>query len=304
MEASQMLDDRGGPNCEKATIVPGNGKFRVIGAWDRYWRHWIKDGLGRTHFIVCGGQRSNCKICAYVRANWDSNPAVREHKVGSSNLFNVIDRRDNWCVQNKHTKILCQWKSEIGVGPKIFDELKEVVNVNGSWDGKDGKGGDWDVIVTKSGSGMTGTTYKVQADREKITLSDEERKYGTYDLKTIIPPMSTPEEVEEALAAINGGGSAAETSPPESLGIDDLKKDAPVEAISEPTPAPTPTPKTSLKKAPSPKSAASAKKNHDKCQTNNCEGMLDYNDDEKEVTCPKCKSTYELSAGAEENPFS
>lgn len=295
-----MLNDFGGPKCEKATIVPGSGHYRLVGPWERYWRHWVTDTLGQTHFIPCAGPKSSCKLCAYVRANWDSNPAVRAYKAGSSSLFNVIDRRDNWCAENKHTKILCQWKSEIGVGPMMFDELKELVNINGSWDGEKG---NWDLIVVKSGSGMQGTTYKCQASREKIELTKEEMAYEKYDLKMLIPPAANPEEVQELIANLNG--ETAETSAPsdanamEALTVDSLKKDLPASKVEKKEAAPAVSKLSPKKVTPAPVK----KDNVQKCETENCKGMLEFNNTDKEVTCPACKSVFELAGATEENPF-
>lgn len=296
MDANQMLNDFGGPKCEKATIVPGNGQFRLVGAWERYYRHWVTDNVGQTHFIVCGGPKSSCKLCAYVRANWDSNPEVQNYKVGTSSLFNVIDRRDNWCADNKHTKILCQWKSEIGVGPMMFEELKEVVNINGSWEGEKG---NWDLIVVKSGSGKQGTTYKCQATRDKIEMTEEEKAYETYDLKILIPPPANPEEVTELLANLNGGASetASNADSMEALTVDSLKKPAPTTKAPA---APKLAPKKPVVSAPA---APKKKDNVQKCETENCKGMLEFNNSDKEVTCPACKSVFELAGATEENPF-
>lgn len=306
MDASQMLSDFGGPKCEKATITPGSGQYRLVGPWERYWRHWVTDTVGRTHFIPCAGPKSTCKLCAYVRANWESNPEVRQYKAGSSALFNVIDRRDNWCKDNKHTKILCQWKSEIGIGPMMFDELKEVVNINGPWEGEKG---NWDMIVVKSGSGPQGTTYKCQATREKIELTDEEKSYEKYDLKLLMPPAANPEEVQELIDNLNGKSQevapSTDTSAMDALTVDALKKEIPtpsapkVEKKAE-VAAPAVTklaPKKTVTAAPVVK-----KDNVQKCETENCKGILEFNNSDKEVTCPSCKSTFELAA-SEENPF-
>lgn len=292
-----MLDDRGGPKCEKLLITPGNNNFRLVGPWERYWRHWVKDTNGATHFIPCAGPRSNCKMCAFVRDNWESNPEVRQYKAGSSSLFNVIDRKDNWCGTNKHTKILCQWKSEIGVGPMIFDELKEIVNINKSWDK-----GDWDCIITKSGSGPTQTTYKGQATRDRIELTQEEKSYEKYDLKLLIPTLANPEEIDEIIADLKGDSATSEVNPPEALTMDDLKVQAPkVQEVVKVQEASSP--KISKKLAPKVE-PPKKKDNIQKCESDNCKGMLEFDNTDKEVTCPECKSTYDLSPTSnEQNPF-
>lgn len=299
-----MLDDRG-PNCEKATIVPGNNQFRIVGSWERYWRHWVTDTLGQIHFIPCGGPKSTCKMCAFVNANWESNPEFQQWKAGTASLFNVIDRRDNWCATNKHTKVLCQWKSEIGVGPMIFEELKEVVNINGPWNGKDGKGGDWDVIITKSGSGKQGTAYKAQATREKIEQTEEEKKYEKYDLKTLLPALANPEEVQELINNLTGK-TTAETTPPDALTIEDLKVEPQKVETEVAKPSIPSVPKLSKKVTPK-QPEPLKKKNSQKCETNDCKGTLEYDDTDKEVTCPVCKETYGLEPATSEtkeaNPF-
>lgn len=301
-----MLNDRSGPKCERALVVPGNNHFRIVGGWERYWRHWVTDSLGQTHFIPCGGVKSNCKMCAYVRANWDSNPNVQQWKVGSASLFNVVDRRDNWCEKNNHTKVLCQWKSEIGVGPMIFEELKETVNINGSWDGKDGKGGDWDLIITKSGSGAIGTSYKCQATRDKIELTEEEKKYERYDLKSLMPPPCDPQEIDDIISGM--ATATSETSPPEALTVDELK--VPVKSEAKVEVAATVAKPAVKKVLSSPKPEPPKKKNKQACETNDCKGFLEFNDDEKEVTCPVCKTSYGLepsptteNKAKEDNPF-
>ena len=125
-------------------------------------------------------------------------------------IMNVIDREDNWCVENKHTKLLSK-KVTVGkdgvayptVGVPSYgflSTLKKLVKVYGSWE-------NYDIQVVKTGQMNTpyevknATYYKEvgvpEIDQSKLevislekSLTPEERAYERYDIAKFYAPTS------------------------------------------------------------------------------------------------------------------
>jgi hypothetical protein len=122
------------------------------------------------------------EIIELVRCNGDkSNPMETGWKPKQKFAFNVIDRKDNWCKENKKTKIL---KIGSGLGGK-FVLIEEN---NGPVD-------QYDINIVRSGQGMTGTKYEPNVPgafaKDKFPnivfgpISEEEQSYAKWDLKAI-----------------------------------------------------------------------------------------------------------------------
>ena len=123
--------------------------------------------------------------------------------------MNVIDREDNWCAENKHTKLLSKKLSgdngefaEIGVPSFGFcSALSNIVKSYGSWE-------RYDVQVRRTGQKTTpidvkqATLYKKnglvqELDKDKLqyvslneTLTPEELEYERYDISKFFAPTT------------------------------------------------------------------------------------------------------------------
>ena len=124
-------------------------------------------------------------------------------------IMNVIDREDNWCATNKHTKLLSKKISgeqgefaEIGVPSFGFcSALSSIVNSYGSWE-------RYDVQVRRTGQKTNpvevkqATLYKknglvLELDKDKLqyvslneTLTPEELEYERYDISKFFAPTT------------------------------------------------------------------------------------------------------------------
>ena len=124
-------------------------------------------------------------------------------------IMNVIDREDNWCAENKHTKLLSKKLSgdngefaEIGVPSFGFcSALSNIVKSYGSWE-------RYDVQVRRTGQKTTpidvkqATLYKKnglvqELDEDKLqyvslneTLTPEELEYERYDISKFFAPTT------------------------------------------------------------------------------------------------------------------
>ena len=124
-------------------------------------------------------------------------------------IMNVIDREDNWCAENKHTKLLSKKLSgdngefaEIGVPSFGFcSALSNIVKSYGSWE-------RYDVQVRRTGQKTTpidvkqATLYKKnglvqELDKDKLqyvslneTLTPEELEYERYDISKFFAPTT------------------------------------------------------------------------------------------------------------------
>lgn len=122
-------------------------------------------------------------------------------------MFNCIDKTDNWCKENKHTKLLC-WDSTskevdgetriyytYGVKPSLYNEIFDIkcTNLNRMFD-------QFDVVVKrlKEKLGDSYLTVCIPEEKTAITnmgldaskvsmdyLTDEEENYERYKLEDI-----------------------------------------------------------------------------------------------------------------------
>lgn len=126
-------------------------------------------------------------------------------------IMNVIDREDNWCTENKHTKLLSkkvtygdegQEFAEVGIPSFGFcTELSKIVASYGSWE-------RYDVQIRRTGQKnlpievKQATLFKKnnilqELDKDKVpyvslneTLTPEELSYERYDIAKFFAPTS------------------------------------------------------------------------------------------------------------------
>jgi len=290
------LSEGSGSDFECSMVEHGNNQVRPVGDYEMAFRHWITDGAGKNRMINCKGPESDCLVCRLVREK----RAIDEDKRDDIDsdiannwaakkvyFFNVIDRKDEWCKKNKHSKVLSQYKIGGGVGPKLFGEIADVADVNGDWDK-----GSYDIMVTKKGTNLT-TDYKAQALREEIALTDEEKKYVKYDLSTIAIPTAKS-KVEQILGiAVEHVAAEGEKKPVAAEVKSHAQASAPAQEVQEEKkPA-----KLQKKDAPQPlKKKETMKEDCPECGT-----TIEFSKGDATIVCPKCKGEFEI--GQEENPF-
>lgn len=122
------------------------------------------------------------EIIDLVRCNGDmNNPMETGWKPKQKFAFNVIDRKDSWCKDNKKTKVL-----KIGSG--LGSKLVLIEENNGPVD-------QYDININRSGQGMTNTKYDPTVPgafvKDKFPnivfgpISEEEQSYVKWDLKVV-----------------------------------------------------------------------------------------------------------------------
>jgi hypothetical protein len=145
------------------------------------------------------------------KANWDSYPKAVEIK--KRVVMNVIDRQDNWCQENKHSKILfakvdrytpngsteeIERAHEYGVPNMFYDILWEEVVRHWGWDEN---GIPVDIVATATGKIPNAykiydaeDTKRIEDSSAKIAstkpLTQEEMSYELYDLDDIYKECS------------------------------------------------------------------------------------------------------------------
>ena len=101
--------------------------------------------------------------------------------------LNVIDRTDNWCEQNKHTKLLGKNQKTKYIGPKIIESLISKQKTNGDYR-------EYDLVVYKEGMKLNTKytcenimkpdmypTIYVNGRLPTTPLTEEEDNYSLYD---------------------------------------------------------------------------------------------------------------------------
>jgi ribosomal protein L40E len=163
----------------------------IIGDRDNYYRggilETIKDDNGQKSYKW--NSLEDPEIMDYVRFNNDRATGDKGWSTKVSYIMNDIDRCDevitdektkqkkviNYCKENKHTKAL-------DVGQQIFDAIKKVRKMQGPLH-------DYDIVIERSGSGLTDTKYTAQkpgpVDIPGLVfgpLTEEELAYEKWDL--------------------------------------------------------------------------------------------------------------------------
>ena len=134
-------------------------------------------------------------------------------------LFNVIDRQDDWCQKNNHTKALTSsknfWKNDdtgspiffndVGVPKLVYDKtLEDVVGFRHHW--------DLDVVIQKNSSDKNNAYIIRDILEEKISeaakkignaepLTEVENSYQKYDFDTLFA-VTTYSKLRKRLIAL------------------------------------------------------------------------------------------------------
>jgi len=115
------------------------------------------------------------RITEYWNPSYRGNATARPRK---EYVYNVIHRNpeedgSNWCIENKHTKLM-------RIGPKQFKNLRVVRDNDGELTG-------YDVVFSKTGTGKD-TVHTVlkaglQVEHKVVgDITEDEKKYDKYDL--------------------------------------------------------------------------------------------------------------------------
>ena len=193
-----MSDDRDHPvNKLWRTII---GKYK----WDKENNTRIYDNKGKPSFerFIRNGKKLE-----------DCDSKERGMLTDTYYLFNCIDKTDNWCKENKHTKLLC-WDSKdkeidgetrtyytYGIKSSLYNNIFDVqcTNLNRMYDQFDvvakrlskQLGNDWLVVCSPEEKTKISN---MGLDPNKVTmdyLTDEEEQYEKYKLEDI-PFISRP----------------------------------------------------------------------------------------------------------------
>ena len=196
-----LSDDRNHPiNVLFRTII---GKYK----YDKETRTRTYDNVGKPsfeRFMRNGKPKEKC--------------TAMEHGMQPDTfyLFNCIDKTDDWCKENKHTKLLC-WDSSskevdgemrtyytYGVKPSFYNEVFDIkcTELNRMYDQfdvvamrlKEKKGESYLTILTPE---QKTAIENLGLDSKKVTmdyLTDEEENYEMYKLEDI-PFISRPTSV-------------------------------------------------------------------------------------------------------------
>ncbi len=208
-----------GYDYERMVIRDGNNKFRIVDDMPFFvWEHWFTAADGTPVHSVCTrdykGEMEReedpkyCDICELVKnawSIWNDSDEYSQEEVSQAGIIigkeadrkkgfpaswgakqfaymNVIDRQNDWCAENNHTKVLSKSEKQAGIssGHKgQLDEFIECVDENGDWL-------DYDIRVKKSGKKLD-TVYRVYKDK-KFDLPEEEVAYERYDFKELLKP--------------------------------------------------------------------------------------------------------------------
>lgn len=201
---------------QRKVLQLGDNRFRIIGDVKYVYEHWFISADGISLHSICSKDengKGHCTVCdkyeeaRTLLASEDSSLSPEEMKnakiitgdeIADGAKFagtwrareyaymNVIDRDDNWCRDNKHTKILCKSLAQSGVSSAkggIFNEIVDIIDENGDYEAN-----AYDIRIKKSGRNMD-TQYRGYIDKE-CELTPEEKAYKVYDLDSITPATS------------------------------------------------------------------------------------------------------------------
>jgi len=201
----------------KCALKAGYTVVRVLGDPEVCFRTWIKDVAGRNIPLIFkeGGvmMRLIKHVLDYTLEIGADGKYHRQYHFQNTNSFQVIQKgrwrpRETyvmnciprqpvveegkviWTPAHKHTALLVQSASDIGIGPMAFSKFVEVAENFGDPEG-------YDVVFVRQGTGLD-TKYSCQmaaaANPEygkfvvEGPLTDEEKSYERYDLSRIVQP--------------------------------------------------------------------------------------------------------------------
>lgn len=208
---------------EKAILSAQVGMIQVrfVGKWGSAFEAWIKqqpvpgipdEWVGGPRRIVCKGfkkDKDSGKIIyldkvsekimslvnsdqADVKAYWE------ESRLREFFVFNVVptvlstQKADEWCIQNKQTKLFVTNKNSLGVNQTIFKSLAQSLKYLKAVQ-PESKLDSCEFVFTRSGSGYD-TTYSCQIAASpdwspKFNIAE----MNTYDVDEIVQPTSDEE---------------------------------------------------------------------------------------------------------------
>jgi len=208
--------------------APATNVMRVVGDPEVCLRSWIKVGEAKPMPFVIDPNGPLFKLIRHVldyTLKQVDNKWIREyvHAQKHPEIFKMVfggEGRNSWepretyllnCIprepqkneagqmvllakEKKHTLLLAQSNSDVGVGPMAFNEFGKVAENYGDAEG-------YDVVFSRTGTTWQNTKYScMQAVRTNPTygvkvvegpLTAEELAYERYDLKTLIKPTSS-----------------------------------------------------------------------------------------------------------------
>lgn len=259
---------------EMKVIKDGNSHFRILDEMPHIvFEHWFTSADGVPVHSICtrnfdseldGEANNTCQVCEVVKNAWSIWNEPDEYSdeelyqagviIGKKTdkgkgfasswtakqfaYLNVIDRDSNWCVDNKHSKVLSKSEKQGGIssGDKgQFDELIDLADEYGEWT-------DYDTRMKKQGKKLD-TTYRVYKGDE-VELTEEEKAYELYSFNELLKP--TPADVIKRWLEVGVKGNAKESSKEEAEAAPEPKKAAskktlgkkPVDAVEEEAPEP------------------------------------------------------------------
>lgn len=183
LELKNKETNNDGASSEKLAYVKipeGTTKYRVRdGEPVSRWSHWIQQANeGKGMGITCTGK--GCKICA-ILAEDKKNKVKSKYNSQKKHSLNVINRATG------KIEILDQ-------GNKIFEGLLTVMEQMGDLR-------NYDITITRKGTGQTDTTYTVLPVFPPIPLTAEEEAMKLYDLNAINAPF-TSKQIDMILTGV------------------------------------------------------------------------------------------------------
>jgi len=212
-----------GFDFESKILRDGNNHQRIVDDFPFIcFEHWFVAACGTSVHSICTRNyaeemdeeiqydKKPCRVCDIVRNAWDiwNDPEkYSEEEVFQAGVicgkqkdkakgweagwgaklfayYNVIDRDDDWCEENNHTKCLSKAESQSGITAGdggILDEIIDVAEEYGDLE-------EFDIRIKKSGK-KRDTSYRAYKAKE-FDLTDDEKGYEKYDFSTKIKPAT------------------------------------------------------------------------------------------------------------------
>lgn len=213
----QENDDSGNKVFKHKNLVDGSNVFRMVGDINVFFEHWFYSADGKPVHSICtrdydaeseGEPRKYCRVCKMYKEAWDINKNPDGFDVETLNYakvilgknkmdgakfasswrarefayFNVIDRDDDWCVENKHTKVLSKADSQTGITAGKNGILDKIIEISEEY----GDPMDYDLKIKRNGVGQD-TKYTCYKTKD-VDLTDVEKCYEQYNFKDLVKP--------------------------------------------------------------------------------------------------------------------
>ena len=196
-------------------VVANGAMVRLVGDFATVWEHFVETDKGWRPFY-CEGPESDCPLCAAAnQLSFSDDPTKQELgkriKAKEKFYFNVLDRSPAgkaWHGTSGKTKILAQSAKAMSIGGMLFKAIGDVVNMR-KQQGKSYDPNDFDIMLTKSGSGMQ-TKYGAQFTGDDQPLDEAEQAYEQWPLDQL--SKLTPRADREAVAQFVLGHAPSATA--------------------------------------------------------------------------------------------